>query len=35
LASLGWTSRISLEDGLRSTVEEFIQQRQEGAEVRL
>jgi GDP-L-fucose synthase len=35
LASLGWTSRISLEDGLRSTVEEFIQQRQQGAEVRL
>jgi len=35
LASLGWTSRISLEDGLGSTVEEFIQQRQEGAEVRL
>ena len=35
LAALGWTSRISLEDGLRSTVEEFIHQRQLGAEVRL
>lgn len=35
LAALGWTARIPLEEGLRSTVEEFIHQRQQGAGVRL
>ena len=35
LAALGWTARIPLEEGLRSTVEDFLQQRRHGAEVRL
>jgi GDP-L-fucose synthase len=35
LASLGWTARIPLEEGLRNTVAEFISQRRAGAEVRL
>ena len=35
LAALGWTARIPLEEGLRNTVAEFVQQRQQGAEVRL
>ena len=35
LASLGWTARIPLAEGLRTTVADFISQRRSGAEVRL
>jgi GDP-L-fucose synthase len=35
LASLGWTARIPLEEGLRHTVADFISQRRAGADVRL
>jgi GDP-L-fucose synthase len=35
LASLGWKARIPLEEGLKSTVAEFIEQRQKGNRLRL
>lgn len=35
LASLGWKARIPLEEGLKSTVAEFIEQRQKGNQLRL
>jgi GDP-L-fucose synthase len=35
LASLGWTAQIRLEDGLKSTVSEFLERRGEGRPMRL